>query len=111
MIESNHKKAAFLREAARALIFTDINVITGRAEVLATRPGFPRTEIVTLRAVESFETVLPIAKSLAAPNGTLALLIGEAQVPSLEAMPDIQWHPPIPLPKSDNRVLSIGILQ
>src|ERR1039458_3781694 len=31
MIESNHKKAAFLREVARALTLTNVNVITDRA--------------------------------------------------------------------------------
>src|SRR6266851_4094752 len=52
LVESNHKKAAFLSEVARALTLTNINVITDRAEVLATRPGFPPADIVTLRAVE-----------------------------------------------------------
>jgi len=35
LVESNHKKAAFLREVARALTLTDINVIAERAESLA----------------------------------------------------------------------------
>src|ERR1700687_4435700 len=59
LIESNNKKAAFLREVARALTLTNINVITDRAEVLAARPDFPRTEVVTLRAVEHFAAVIP----------------------------------------------------
>jgi len=110
MIESNHKKAAFLREAARALTLTDIDVITERAEIVAARPDFPRAEIVTLRAVESFEAILPVAKSLLARNGTLALLIGTSQVTRLETLSDIQWQPPITVPKSSQRVLSIGVL-
>src|SRR6202521_2313627 len=43
LIESNNKKATFLREVARALTLTNINVITARAEVLAARSDFPRT--------------------------------------------------------------------
>ena len=39
LVESNHKKAAFLREVARALTLTDINVIADRAESLAPAPG------------------------------------------------------------------------
>ncbi|MGD0792176.1 MAG: 16S rRNA (guanine(527)-N(7))-methyltransferase RsmG [Terriglobales bacterium] len=74
LIESNHKKAAFLREVARALTLTNINVITDRAEVLAARPDFPHADIVTLRAVEHFDTILPQAVTLLAPNATLALL-------------------------------------
>ncbi|MDR3675072.1 MAG: 16S rRNA (guanine(527)-N(7))-methyltransferase RsmG [Acidobacteriota bacterium] len=111
LIESNHKKATFLREAARALTLTDINVITDRAEVLAARPDFPRTDMVTLRAVESFEAVLPQAIALLNPKGTLALLVGAAQIPYLTTLTAVKWHPPIPLPQSTRRVLAIGILQ
>jgi 16S rRNA (guanine527-N7)-methyltransferase len=111
MIESNHKKAAFLREVARALTLMNVNVITGRAETLAADPAFPRTQIVTLRAVESFDTILPTAAALTAPTGRLALLIGSAQLPKLAALPDVSWSPPIPVPQSQARVLSIGVRQ
>jgi 16S rRNA (guanine527-N7)-methyltransferase len=109
LIESNHKKAAFLREVARALTLTNINVIADRAEVLAARPDFPRTQVVTLRAVEHFAAILPQAVTLMAPNATLALLIGAAQIPHLTTLTTVKWHPPIPVPHSNTRVLSIGI--
>jgi len=109
LVESNHKKAAFLREVARALTLTNINVITDRAEVLSARPGFPRADIVTLRAVEHFETILPQAVALLAPKASLALLISAAQIPHLTTLTKMNWHPPIPVPKSHKRVLSIGI--
>jgi 16S rRNA (guanine527-N7)-methyltransferase len=111
LIESNNKKAAFLREVARALTLTNINVLADRAEVLAARPDFPRTEVVTLRAVEHFETVLPQAIALLAPHATLALLIGASQIPHLTTLTTMKWHPPIPVPQSNTRVLSIGIHQ
>jgi 16S rRNA (guanine527-N7)-methyltransferase len=109
LIESNHKKAAFLREVARALTLTDINVITDRAEVLAARSDFPRVQVVTLRAVEHFDAILPQAVAFLAPNATLALLIGAAQIPHLTTLPTIKWRTPIPVPQSHTRVLSIGI--
>ena len=109
LIESNHKKAAFLREAARALTLTNINVTTDRAEVLAANPDFPRAHLVTLRAVEHFETILPQATALLAPHASLALLIGLAQLPSLAPLTTLHWHPPIPVPQSHSRVLSIGV--
>jgi 16S rRNA (guanine527-N7)-methyltransferase len=109
LVESNHKKAVFLREVARALILPNINVITDRAEVLAARPDFPRADIVTLRAVEHFATILPQAVTFLAPNATLALLIGAAQIPQLATLTTLQWHPPIPVPQSHTRVLSIGV--
>jgi 16S rRNA (guanine527-N7)-methyltransferase len=109
LIESNHKKATFLREVVRALTLTNINVITDRAEVLAARPGFPRAKVVTLRAVEHFDAILSQAVAFLAPNATLALLIGATQIPHLTTLPTIKWRTPIPVPQSHTRVLSIGI--
>lgn len=109
LIESNHKKAAFLREVARALTLTNINVITDRAETLAPRLDFPRANVVTLRAVECFESILPLATALVVSTGSLALLIGAAQVPRLATQTEVKWGPPIPIPLSHTRVLSIGV--
>ncbi len=119
LIESNHKKTAFLREVVRTLTLTNINVITERAAALAENhaPGEtgvlvrPQAELVTLRAVERFETILPQAVKFLAPGGSLALLIGKAQIPILTALTTLKWHPPIPIPKSTARVLSIGVNQ
>jgi 16S rRNA (guanine527-N7)-methyltransferase len=111
LVESNHKKAAFLREVARALRLTNINVIPDRLETLAARPGFPRAQVVTFRAVERFDAILHQTVSFLAPKATLALLIGVAQIPHLTAMTSMNWQPPIPVPQSRTRVLSIGVLQ
>ncbi len=111
LIESNHKKAAFLHEVARALTLTNINVIADRLETLAARPGSPRAQVVTLRAVERFDAILRQAVAFLAPNATLALLIGAAQIPHLTALTTLNWQPPIPVPQSRARVLSIGVLQ
>jgi len=111
LIESNQKKATFLREATRALTLTNVNVINERTETIVARPDFPRANIVTLRAVERFETILPQAVTFLAPNGRLALLISTSQVPSLTAMTTIKWCQPINVPQSHSRVLSIGIHQ
>jgi 16S rRNA (guanine527-N7)-methyltransferase len=109
LIESNQKKAAFLREVARALTLTNVNVINDRAETVAASPDSPRADFVTLRAVERFETILPHALTLLAPKATLALLIGAAQVPRLATLSTLKWHPPINIPQSHSRVLSVGI--
>jgi 16S rRNA (guanine527-N7)-methyltransferase len=109
LIESNHKKAAFLREVARALTLTDINVLTDRAEALSACPDHPRTEVVTLRAVEHFGTILLQAQAFLAPNGTLAMLIGESQLPHLQTVKTMKWNLPISVPRSKARVLSIGV--
>jgi 16S rRNA (guanine527-N7)-methyltransferase len=109
LVESNHKKAVFLREVSRALTLTNINVISDRAEVLAARPDFPRTETVTLRAVEHFAAIIPQTVTLLAPRATLALLIGASQIPYLMTLTALKWQPPIPVPQSNTRMLSIGV--
>jgi len=109
MIESNHKKAAFLREVARALTLTNVDVIADRAEALAAREDVPRANIVTLRAVENFARTLTQAEALLMPKGCLALLIGISQAPLLKSASNVQWKSPIPIPQSNGRVLSLGI--
>jgi len=104
LIESNHKKATFLREVSRALTLTGVDVFRGRAEDFRTS-----ADIVTLRAVENFEHVLPIAANLVAPPGRLALLIVRRQMESLAKLaPTFQWPEPVPIPLSEERILLIG---
>jgi len=105
LIESNHKKAAFLREVVRALTLTSVNVQAARAETL-TATTF---DVVTLRAVERFVATLPIAAQLVAPGGRLALLISAAQLDQARAsLPLFSWTTPDPIPLSDSRVLVVA---
>lgn len=105
LIESNQKKATFLREVARALTLTDINIQSARAETLPSRSF----DVVTLRAVERFETVLPIAARLVRPGGRLALLIGSAQASlARHTLPSLLWSDPIPIPNSRVRILLLA---
>jgi 16S rRNA (guanine527-N7)-methyltransferase len=108
LIEANRKKAVFLREVSRALTLIDVNVIAERAETLASKPEY-RSDVVTLRAIERFDDVLPVAARFVAQQGRLALLIGSAQLPSAAALlPPFSWSPPISIPQSHSRVLAIG---
>jgi 16S rRNA (guanine527-N7)-methyltransferase len=105
LIESNQKKATFLREVTRTLTLMNVNVFPGRAQAYPNPPA----EVVTLRAVERFETTLPMAASLVAPTGRLALLIGEAQLARTENLtPGFTWTSPLQVPLSSSRVLAIG---
>jgi 16S rRNA (guanine527-N7)-methyltransferase len=106
LIESNQKKATFLRELARALTLTDINIQNTRAQTLP-----PSTfDVVTLRAVERLPEVLPVAATLLAPEGRLALLISSPQLdPTRSALPHLTWQPPIPIPQSQSRLLLVGM--
>lgn len=105
LIESNHKKATFLKEVARALGLDGIEVFSGRAE------SFPvaSADIVTLRAVERFESILPIAAGLVSAKGRLALLIGNAQIEQAKSVvKDLEWQAALPVPMSRNRVVLVG---
>ena len=105
LIESNQKKATFLREVARALTLTNINVQNGRAESIP-QGAF---DVVTLRAVERFDAVLPAAAALLKPRGRLALLIGSAQLSRAHSiLPDHQFLAPIPIPLSEAKILLLS---
>jgi 16S rRNA (guanine527-N7)-methyltransferase len=106
LIESNQKKATFLREVTRALVLTDVNVYADRAETLAPQSTF---DLVTLRAVERFAGVLPIAARLVAPAGRLALLIGTSQLHLAQTiLPNFSWQDPRAVPSSQSRILLVG---
>jgi 16S rRNA (guanine527-N7)-methyltransferase len=105
LIESNHKKATFLGEVARALTLTNINIKTSRAESVRAASF----NVVTLRAVERFEAILPVAVGLVAPGGRLALLIGNSQVDQAHAkLTRLSWSAALPIPNSSARVLLVG---
>jgi 16S rRNA (guanine527-N7)-methyltransferase len=104
LIESSHKKAAFLKEAVRTLALTGVNVFAGRAEDFLSA-----ADLVTLRAVEKYECVLESAVRLVAPGGRLALLVGAAQAARTpQLLPAFSWQAPIAVPQSAARVLLVG---
>ena len=104
LIESQNKKATFLREVIRALKLTGVQVIAERAETLARE-----FDLVTMRAVERFERALPVAAGLVCPGGRLALLIGAEQAGAAQAiLSDFQWQTSIAIPQSTARVLLLA---
>jgi 16S rRNA (guanine527-N7)-methyltransferase len=104
LIESNHKKAAFLREVARALTLTNVDIQNARAETLTAT-----FDVVTLRAVERFDAILPTAAALVAPAGRLALLIGAAQESQARStLPQFEWSTAASVPQSRSRIVLVG---
>ncbi len=125
LVESNQKKATFLKEVCRALTLTDVNVLAVRAEAFEPNPlrtlagaavnaslpsnSIQPTDVVTLRAVERFGQALFIAASLVKPGGRLSLLISRQQLSIAHSqLPSYVWKDPIPIPQSSNRILLIG---
>jgi 16S rRNA (guanine527-N7)-methyltransferase len=104
LIDSHHKKAAFLNEVRRRLNFSEVAVLPLRVEEIS-----GQSDVVTLRAVEKFERMLPGLPRLMKPSGQIGLLIGESQLLTARAtLREIRWSEPLPIPLSRNRILLIG---
>jgi 16S rRNA (guanine527-N7)-methyltransferase len=120
LIEAQQKKATFLKEVIRALQLTNTDVFPGRAECFR-----GRGHLVTMRAVERFEQVLPMAAALldrpashvghtvvSAPSHNpprLALLIGAAQAErARRILSGFRWDEPELIPQSEARILLVG---
>jgi 16S rRNA (guanine527-N7)-methyltransferase len=104
LIESNQRKATFLREVVRALNLDSVSVLTERAESVSLS-----ADLVTFRAVEHFERIMPIAFNLVGPQGIIAVLVGSEQVGLTYAtLSNVDWKAPIPIPLSKSRILLVG---
>jgi len=107
LVESNHKKAAFLNEAVRKLMLSEVTVLPVRVEEISTQ-----SDLVTLRAVERFEKLLRHLPKLLKPSARIGLLIGKSQLDSAKgALKDILWSPTLPIPMSRTRTLLIGTVR
>ena len=108
LVEAQHRKATFLREVIRDLQLADCEVVAERAEAVAqAEPG--SAELVTLRAVEHFQDVLPTAAQLTSNKGRLGLLIGREQAATATTtLPSFEWQPEIQVPLSLSRIILIG---
>lgn len=105
LIESNGKKAAFLNEVIYSLGLKNAKVFSRRAEEFA-----DKAELVTMRAVEKFQSVLPIALRLVAEGGRIGLMIGVAQVQvAKDQSRGFIWGEPVTVPGGHSRVLLVGI--
>jgi 16S rRNA (guanine527-N7)-methyltransferase len=105
LIESQNKKATFLREVLRTLKLDNAHVFADRAEDWGND-----ADVVPLRAVEKFETALPVAARLTKPTGRLCLLIGAGQLPTAHKLlaDSWTWDDPLPVPLSIERVVAIA---
>jgi 16S rRNA (guanine527-N7)-methyltransferase len=105
LIESQNKKATFLREVIRSLELDRTEVFCGRAEQWG-----KTADLVTLRAVEQFERALPVAAALVTSSGRLCLLIGAGQVATAREVLGARWawQEPVAVPLSADRVVLVG---
>jgi len=105
LIESQQKKATFLKELIHTLGLKNAKVFSDRAE------DYPGTaDLVMLRAVEKFEQALQLAVRLTNEHGRVALMIGSGQVELAKRLAaEMVWDEPVEVPCSLSRDLLVGI--
>lgn len=84
LIDSNGKKARFLRECVRVLGLPGITVVQERAEALAPQPAFPQ---VVSRAYSDLATFVASTRGLLAPGGRWLAMKGRRPEQEIAALP------------------------
>lgn len=104
LAESQHKKAAFLREAIWALGVA-VRVHAGRAELIG-----GRFDCVTLRAVDKMAEAVEAAASLAEASGWLAVMTTTMKETEQvrAAAAGFVWDAPVSLAPGTDRVVVLG---
>jgi 16S rRNA (guanine527-N7)-methyltransferase len=108
LLESNHRKCAFLEEVTSILQLSDIAVLCARlAEVVETRrEGF---NAATTRAVAVDARLLRAAGCVLTSGGILGVFTSAGAASNIVMVESIfQWVPPVALPGASRRVILVG---
>lgn len=97
LVEAVQKKAAFLKEVARAVRLPGLDVFAGRFEDMPDASA----DWITMRAVR-FDSAMLAEVRRHVPRGTCAIFLGEADATRITGA---EIHP---IPGSDHRVIAIG---
>lgn len=84
LVESNGKKAAFLRHAVRALGLTNVTVVQRRSEDYKPARGY---DTVVCRAFATANATVHLAGHLCRPGGRMVLMKGRDPSPELGDLP------------------------
>ena len=106
LVESDHRKAAFLSEAVRTLKLAGSRVVTQRFASIPTQA--PLADVITSRALGQFEEFLDWSTAALRPSGKIMLWLGAKDAEKLKIDARWTWDPAIPLPDSRERVLLVG---
>ncbi len=88
LVESNGKKARFLREAARQLKLANVQVAESRIEAFRPEATF---DAITARALATLPLILELGGHLPGPNGRLLAMKGVLPEDEIAALP-AGWH-------------------
>jgi len=84
LVESNGKKARFLREVVRTLQLTNAEVVEARAEHVKARAP---SDAITARALGSLAEIVAVGGHLLAPHGHLLAMKGVVPAQEIAALP------------------------
>ncbi|MBA2238761.1 MAG: 16S rRNA (guanine(527)-N(7))-methyltransferase RsmG [Lysobacter sp.] len=84
LVESNGKKARFLRETVRALPLPNVRVAESRAEALDEPAAF---DAITARALATLADILAVGGHLLKPSGKLLAMKGASPHEEIAALP------------------------
>ncbi|MGZ4843495.1 MAG: 16S rRNA (guanine(527)-N(7))-methyltransferase RsmG [Candidatus Angelobacter sp.] len=105
LIESQQKKATFLKELVYSLGLKNVRVFSDRAESY-----LETADLVMLRAVEKFDQALAMAFRLVNAGGRIALMIGSGQVElARKLLAEVNWSDAVKIPSGHSRELLLGI--
>lgn len=76
LIESNGKKVSFLKHAIRSLHLKDITPVNDRIEIVTKHNRPWCCNVVTSRAMASFEKIVQLSDSFLAPDGIIVGFLG-----------------------------------
>lgn len=101
LVESNGKKARFLREAARTLGLSNVRVEEARIEAVGAPGAF---EAITARALATLPRILELGGHLLAPEGRLLAMKGVVPADEIAALPPgwrVERIEPLAVPGQD----------
>ena len=84
LVESNGKKARFLREAVRSLGLANVRVLESRAENVDEPGAYGQ---ITARAMDTLAGILAVGGHLVAPGGRLLAMKGQRPDAEIAALP------------------------
>lgn len=110
LVESNGKKARFMREALRTLGLTNAEVAESRIEALD-RPG--AFDAITARALATLPQIVALGGHLLAPDGVLIAMKGtrpEHEIAALPAGWDVRDIRPLVVPglAAERHLITVG---
>jgi 16S rRNA (guanine527-N7)-methyltransferase len=99
LLEPVAKKRAFLKEAARTCVFSQVEVRGERLEEFACPTPARIFNSATMRAVGNLETLVPLAAKSLTPGGSLLLWLTADQASVLPNLTSaLIWKGPLPIP-------------